>query len=251
MKKFISRAFSRANMSAMKKLFLLTAMLLFTVCTTAGLPLVAANAEESPLYAVADGKDVWFYAEENEESGLFVIPYTYYVLVLRYGETFCSVQYLEDSSPYRAVTGYCKTADLTFVDFIPARPYLRYEFTVTYTLANTSFVTMGNGSFNTVSKTFVYYGTSCFGTARFHYVYSDGIFDYIPASEEIVYDLNTDYLSVGAAEPVDPPIEEPAASSTPSALQIAVVCLTVAAVAAIGFFVLHGKKASVPQEAEF
>ncbi len=225
-------------------------MLIFTVCT-AGAEFVAANAEEAPLYAVADSKDVWFYSEENEESGLFVLPYTYYVLVLRYGETFCAVQYLEDASPYRAVKGYCKTSDLTFVDFVPARPYLKHELTVTYALANPSYVSMGSGSFDTITKNFVYYGTSYLGTARFHYVCSEGVFDYIPASEEIVYDLNTDYLSVGVVDPVDPPAEEPPEKNSPSALQIVIICLTVAAVGAIGFFVLHGKKASVPQEAEF
>ena len=66
--------------------------------------------------------DVWLYAEENEESGLFLLPYTYYVRVVERGEPFSAVVYGTDEAPYRAVKGYCKTELLTFVGFVPSAP---------------------------------------------------------------------------------------------------------------------------------
>lgn len=234
----------------MKKLFLIAALLIL-LASPLSVATERANAEELS-YAVADGTEIWFYAEANEDSGLFIIPYTYYVVVLERGTTFCAVQYFDDVSPYKAIKGYCKTSDLTFVDFVPARPFLRVELTVSYQLAEQPAVSMGNGTFNTVEKTFVYYGTSYLGTARFHYVSSNGVFDYIPATQEITYELNTDYLvsdaPVTSQETKDP--EETASSSAPSALQIVLICLTAAAVSAIAFFVLRGRKAPV-RESEF
>ena len=175
----------------MKK-FVLFIALLFLLSAAAPFPQPIASAEETaPRYAVADAENVWFYTEPNEECGLFILPYTYYVLVLSQGASFCAVRYLDDAPPYKSVTGYCKTDDLVFVDFVPERPWLRKQITATYSLSLPGGVTLGNGSFNEVEKTFLYYGTSYSGTARFFYVLSDGVFDFIPATEEIVYDLNT------------------------------------------------------------
>lgn len=232
-------------MSVMKKIFLFIALIVFLSAAAPFSHPLSASAEDAPQYAVADARNVWFYAEPDEESGLFILPYTYYVLVLAEGTAFCAVRYLDDAAPYKSVTGYCKTEELTFVDFIPERPWLRKQITATYSLAGTAGVALGNGSFNTVEKTFLYYGTSYSGTARFYYVLCDGVFDYIPAAEEIAYDLNVDYLTVPAAPPAEEPSEE---RSSPSALQIAVVCITVAAVCAVAAFVLRGKKAPAPQD---
>lgn len=231
----------------MKKLFLFISFLILLSAVCFPQP-VSASAEESvPQYAVADGKSIWFYSEPNEESGLFILPYTYYVLVISEGQTYCAVRYLDDVSPYKAITGYCKTEELTFVDFIPERPYLRKELTVTYSITNSSGFTMGNGSFDTLEKTYLFYGTSYLGTARFYYVYSDGVFDYIPATQEITYELNTDYLTAAAAGTDSD--AEPSAEGV-SVLQIVVICLIVAAVVAVALFVLRGKK-PVPQDVEF
>lgn len=206
-----------------------------------------ADAGSSELYAVAAQNDVWFYAAENEESGLFILPYTYYVRVLNAGTAYCYVQYLDDAAPYKSIKGYCRTEDLTFVDFIPERPFLRRQITVTYRVTGGDFL-MGNGSFDRMEKTFVYYGLSYSGTARFYYVYADGVFDYVPAMQDVAYELNTDYLKEvsGSAEEKEPPKEGL------SVLQIALICAAGLAAAVIAVFVLRGKRpASAPQEAEF
>ena len=167
------------------KVLILLAVMLFVFPS----PILRVRAEESGKaaspaaeeYAVAARNDVWLYSEENEDSGLFLLPYTYYVRVLERGEEYSAVVYGEDAAPYRTVEGYCKTDLLTFVGFIPERPFLKLEVTVTYTVPGAS-SQMGNGTFDEIERTFHYYGTSYLGTQRYFYVLSDGVFDYIPAA---------------------------------------------------------------------
>ncbi len=230
----------------MKALILLMAVLLLAPA----LPLPASAEETAPepreVYAVAARADVWLYAEENEDSGLFLLPYTYYVRVLERGEEYSAVVYGEDAAPYRTVEGYCKTDMLTFVDFVPERPFLKLEVTVTYTVPGSS-SQMGNGTFDEIERTFHYYGTSYLGTQRYFYVLSDGVFDYIPAARDVNYELNTDYLTETVAPaPEEEPTAEP--SSGLSALEIAALVLGVVAVAAIAFFVLRGRKSPAPSD---
>ena len=205
---------------------------------------VRAEEAASPaaeVYAVAARNDVWLYTEENEESGLFLLPYTYYVRVEERGEEFSSVVYGTDEAPYRAVRGYCKTEMLTFVGFIPERPFLKLEVTLTYTVPGTS-SEMGNGTFDEIERTFHYYGTSYLGTQRYFYVLSDGVFDYIPAARDVNYELNTDYLTDVSAPAEELPVEEESSSAL-SGIEIAALILGILAVAAIAFFVLRGRKA--------
>ena len=210
------------------------------------------NAEEgADLYAVAAQRNVWLYAQENEDSGLFILPYTYYVKILRRGSVFCAVQYLDDTAPYRSVIGYCRTEELTFVDFIPVRPYLRREITVTYTVESPTGSLLGKGAFDRLEKTFVYYGMSYSGTAKFFYVYADGVFDYVPATQEVVYDLNTDYLAPAAGGVEDGGSSSELPQEGLSGLQIAVICIAAVAVAAIALFVLRGKRPVSSQQQEF
>lgn len=229
-------------MIAAMKVLILIAALLFLFPS----PVLCVRAEEaaSPaaeVYAVAARNDVWLYAEENEESGLFLLPYTYYVRVEERGEEFSSVVYGTDEAPYRAVHGYCKTEMLTFVGFIPERPFLKLEVTLTYTVPGTS-SEMGNGTFDEIERTFHYYGTSYLGTQRYFYVLSDGVFDYIPAARDVNYELNTDYLTDVSAPAEELPVEEESSSAL-SGIEIAALILGILAVAAIAFFVLRGRKA--------
>ena len=212
------------------------------------LPL-SASAEELPaseVYAVAARSDVWLYAEESEETGLFLLPYTYYVRVVERGEEYSAVVYGEDIAPYRTVEGYCKTDMLTFVDFIPERPFLKLEVTVTYTVEGAA-SEMGNGTFDKIDRTFHYYGTSYLGTRRYFYVLSDGVFDYITAERDVTFELNTDYLQETVAPAPEEPEIEPA--STLSPVGIAALITGILAVCAIAFFVLRGKRPS-PSESE-
>ena len=232
------------------KVLILIAALLFLFPS----PVLTVRAEETQtpaaeVYAVAARNDVWLYAEENEESGLFLLPYTYYVRVVERGEPFSAVVYGTDEAPYRAVKGYCKTALLTFVGFVPKRPFLKLEVTVTYTVPGTS-SEMGNGTFDEIERSFHYYGTSYLGTQRYFYVLSDGVFDYIPPARDDNYELNTDYLTDVSGPAEEPPVEEEATSSALSGIEIAALILGILAVAAIAFFVLRGRKAPSAAEAD-
>ncbi len=203
---------------------------------------LAARAEESELYAVADAKNVYLYTEPNDNAGLFAIPYTYYVKITALGDPFCCVEYQEELAPYRKIAGYCKKAELTFVDFIPRRPYLKREITVTYTLPNSS-PALSDQFLQSVDVTYLFYGTFTVGSAQYCYVYGDGKFGYIPVTEEIEYDLNTDYLvpASGAADS-----ENESARQSLSGVRIFLICLACASVVAIAVFVLRGKKSPTP-----
>lgn len=228
------------------KVLILIAALLFLFPS----PVLTVRAEETQtpaaeVYAVAARNDVWLYAEENEESGLFLLPYTYYVRVVERGEPFSAVVYGTDEAPYRAVKGYCKTELLTFVGFVPKRPFLKLEVTVTYTVPGTS-SEMGNGTFDEIERSFHYYGTSYLGTRRYYYVLSDGVFDYIPAERDVTFELNTDYLAETVAPVPEEPAPEPSAALSP--IGIAALIVGIAALSAIVFFVLRGRKPAPSDE---
>ncbi len=207
-----------------------------------------ADGESRELYAVADSRDVYFYSEPQENSGLFILPYTYYVKVISLGEPFCRVEYLDDAAPYRKITGYCKKSEITFVDFTPVRPFLRREVTVRYSIEG-NLPTVGTGAFDSVEITYLYYGSYRAGTSLFHYVYNNGEFGYVPAAEELTYELNTDYLDQTSAE-TPPPQNDPAGSSPLTAVQITVICVLCVAVVGIAAFVLRGKRSDVRHKDE-
>ncbi len=203
--------------------------------------ILSARAE-GEVYAVAESSEVWFYKSENENDKLFCIPRTYYVKVLSRGERFSLCEYLRDATPYKKVVGYCLTDSLTFVDFVPQRPFLYREVTVEYVLPGAS---LGNGSFAGLKETFVYYGTRYEDGQLYFYVGKDGAFDYIPADEEISFELNSDYLP-------DPetPAKDSSLSGGLSAVQIVLITLAAVAVLVVAVFVAHGKKSAPPENFE-
>lgn len=214
---------------------------LFTPVSVLNAKAETEAAQPQELYAVAAERNIYLYSAADEKTGLFILPYTYYVKVLSLGDPFCRVEYLDDTPPYKKVTGYCKKESLTFVDFIPARPFLRREITVTYTLPETPAFSPTDGLLS-VDVSYLFYGTYTVGSAEYFYVYGNGEFGYLPATEEITYDLNTDYLAAASA-----PAEEPEGPSDEkkeglSGLQIFFLCALCVSVAAIAVFVLLGKR---------
>lgn len=207
-----------------------------------------ADAAEA-RFAVAAQRNVWFYSRADDAAGLFILPYTYYVRIVSEGNDFCAVEYLEDDGTRKKVSGFCKTEQLTFVDFTPARPYLYRDVVVKYQIQD-AVNPSGTGPFDSVERTFAYYGTYYMGTSLYQYVYSDGNFGYVPAAEEPVYDLNTDYLSAIA----EPEPEEPQQQTSLSSGIIVAICVLCVALVAIAALVLRGKRASsheVSEESDF
>ena len=223
--------------SRMKRLFpiLIIVLLLFQIPVSG----VSAHAEED-VYAVADKRDVWFYQEPDESKGLFILPYTYYVKVLSEGDPFCRVEYQDSADGYKPLSGYCLREQLHFVDFTPVRPFLKKRITLTYSIDSGNGI--GDGSFDSMERTVSYYGNFSSGTAPYYYVYADGKFDYVPATEPVTYDLNTDYIVPAGTDP-DPDVT--VQKNGINGLEIALVCLLCAAAVIVAFFVIRGKKAPI------
>ncbi|MDE7295787.1 MAG: hypothetical protein K2N84_00835 [Clostridia bacterium] len=222
----------------MKRIILILSSLLLIFTFSAPAPAAKASAA-GERYAVAATHDVWFYEEANESKGLFILPYTYYVKVLNEGNPYCLVEYQDGTNGYKKITGYCLKDALTFVDFLPERPFLRKQINLAYTIAGGP--SFGTGGLGSMERSVCFYGTYYAGTAQYYYVYADGVFDYVPATEPVNYDLNTDYLSSVSA--VEPPVDEPAKEAGGlNALQIVVICMLCVAAVIAALFVLRGKK---------
>lgn len=217
----------------MKCFRILIAALMAVLFVPARAP-VHARAE-SYTYAVAPDTNVWFYTSEEESSKLFLLPETYYVRVLMQGDVYSAVEYLVNDPPYKKVMGYCRTASLVFVDFIPVRPYLKELVTVSYRLPGSE-GSLG-GEFSSIEKTFVYYGSRYDAGMLYFYVLSGEEFGYIPAEEPLSFEKNDDWVvSETPPEPSDPPAD----SFSPA--HIAALCVAAAASVVIIVLAVRGKR---------
>ena len=229
----------------MKRFILLLVPLLMGIALAPAPPAAKAGAD-TLRYAVAADSNVWFYSSESEEAKVFLLPETYYVRVLNEGERFSAVEYLVNDAPYRKIMGYCETAALTFVDFIPARPFLRKQITVSYSIAaDDAFADAFPDVFGSIERTFVYYGLRYENGDRYAYVLYDGTFGYIPIEEEPVFERNDDYLSVpsGSVEGA-----KPSAKGGLSAIEIVAICIACVAAVAVAALVVRGKRKSAPAD---
>lgn len=214
-------------------------LLLIAAFLTPAAPRPASAADGR--YAVCE-QGVWFYAAANEEERLFRIPDTYYVRVLEEGEHFSTVEYLVDDPPYKKLLGYCRTEELLFVGFVPARPFLRKQIEVCYTLPDSG--GLGTEQFLTLTRTFVYYGDRVENGQLYLYVLYGGNFGYIPADASPEYEHNTDYLAPTGGETA--PTEK-----TADATQIVIICLACAAAVAVVILLLRGKRRDAGEPQDF
>ena len=197
----------------------------------------ALAAETADGYARVLREDVYLYAEPQEESGLFILPRTYFVKITGEAGDYYRVEYLTgtDAAPVR---GYCRTGDVEPVDYIPEAPFLLYETEVTFTAGDAGlpadFITE-----YTVPAAF--YGTFYYGSSVYYYVCLDGKFGYVPANScpPLDYPENTEHT---AQETPDPPRE---GAGNANAVNIVLICaLSVAALGAVYFLFRPAKPAS-------
>jgi hypothetical protein len=225
------------------------ALVIFLTPLFAPSPAAVTAAAEEERYACALSDRVYFYSSPSDDRGLFCLPYTYYVKILANQGDYCFVQYLTDAPPYQAVYGYCKTADLTFVDYTPARPYLYYTITATYQLSDLADSLISDSVLSSVTLTYVYYGDLYVGTATYCYVSSDGKTGYLPKTMAITYELNDDYH---APEPEQPSESESASSSDASFNASGLILLLVIfSLLAVILFLFLPKKHSPPDDDPF
>ncbi len=197
------------------------------------LPVRISATADADAYACVCANDTYFYSSKDEQHGLFLLPQTYFVKVLAVEGDFTKIEYLYDDSHYKKLTGYAKTASLTFVDYTPKRPYLYCLFDVRYSIDDPHFNTSSNLSQITV--TCAYYGDYPVGSNTYCYILRGDSFGYIPKPATLTYDSNPEY-----AENLQPPTTD----STPPAqaeggmspLQIGIliaVCLLVPVLVAL------------------
>ena len=83
-------------------------------------------------YACILSDSTFFYSTADGRRGVFLLPKTYYVRLVEYGMDYSKIEYLTDEGEYKKLTGYARTSELTFVDYVPKLPYLYYSFDVSY-----------------------------------------------------------------------------------------------------------------------
>lgn len=220
----------------MKK-FIFTALLpllyfLYSLFLIPSLPAQATAASGSYACVLTDA--AYFYTARDEKRGLFLLPESYFVKVLSVDGDYCRIEYLYDDTYTKKLTGYAKTADLTFVDYTPSTPYLYHLFEVRYTIDD-SF--LENDDFlSQITVTCAYYGDYKIGSETYCYVLRGDSFGYIPKPASLSYEKNPEYEDRLIPDP--PPTEEepPTAEEGMPPAQIAIlvaICLLVPALAAL------------------
>ena len=190
-----------------------------------------AKAEESG-YACILNDNAYFYASESEQSGLFILPKTYYVKVLLPSYPYTKVEYLSDGVSTRKLVGYCLTSDLTFVEYTPRMPYLFKTFEVTYTPSGD----LSDPFLNKITVTCAYYGDYTVGSKTYAYVLQGDQFGYVPKPENFFYTENAEYAEhLKENPPTDGSAGETGSSSPLQIAILIVLCLLVPILAAAVF----------------
>lgn len=233
------------------KQFILSALAaIFTLLFTL-FPLQPQRTEASaqtPTYACILTNDAYLYASSNERSGLFLLPKTYYVKALSVGAEFTKVEYQSDGDGIKAITGYCKTEQLTFVDYIPKTPYFHTFFDVTYTIADAD---KSYPFLTEITVRCAYYGEYPIGSDTYCYVLREDGFGYVPKPENLNFIENTEYADrlAQAAPPTEQtPVEQEEPQTLPPT-QIAtifVLCLLAPILAAL--ILRSNKSAPLPDD---
>jgi hypothetical protein len=189
----------------------------------------ASTTPTANSYACILSNDVFFYSQERK--GLFLLPETYYVKILEYGEEYCKVEY-GDSALARPLVGYAQTSQLTFVAYLPRRPYLSYTFDVSYTIENGAIT---DSSFLTqITVNCVYYGDYKIGSELYCYVLRGEEYGYIPKPRSISYEENCEYADYLAS--LKDSTSQSASKNTSSPTQIGILialCFLVPLLAAL------------------
>ena len=222
----------------MKKI--LTALAL--ACALAFFPIHTVRAEETaPGYARIVQGGTYLYGEPNADSGLFILPETYFVKITGDAGSYYAAEYLSDTGQRSPVRGYCLKSEVSAVDYVPETPFLVYSVDVTF--RTDAGGALPEGFLTEYTLPASYYGTFSYGSATYYYVELDGAFGYVPASacSPLSYPENTEHTQTeDETAQGDPPQE-----SGHGALNIVLICaLAVAALGAIYFLFRPAKPAA-------
>lgn len=200
-----------------------------------------------PAYAAADTREyarvtdaaTWLYEQPDEQTGLFILPETYFVRVTGATGDYYAVSYLSDTQGREEVRGYCLQSDVSPVDFIPETPFLVCDVEVTYRAGEG----LPEGFLSKYVVTAAYYGTYPYGSADCYCVRLDGRLGYVPASACSAPDYvpNTEHTETEVPETA-----QPAGEGGAGAAGIVLACAL--AVVALGglYFLFRPVKARKP-----
>ena len=211
------------------KQFISAVLPLFYFLISCFIPLPTLARADADSYACILQEDVYFYSMETDNSGLFTLPPTYYVKVLFSAQPYTKVEYLTDGAHSKKLVGYCRTNQLTFVDYTPVNPYLYHVFDVTYT-AETS--AANDDFFHKITVSCTYYGDYKIGSKTYAYVLQNGEFGYVPLPENFSYVKSTEHAQHVAAQTPTPSPSSTAANPAQIAILV-ILCLLVPILAAI------------------
>lgn len=201
-------------------------------------PVRAAETAESGYgYARVLQEEVYLYSQPQAESGLFILPRTYFVKIAGEAGEYYRVEYLTGTSA-APVRGYCRMDDVEPVDYIPETPFLLYQTEVTFTVGNAG---LPDGFFTEYTVSAAFYGTFYYGSSVYYYVNMDGEFGYVPAGAcpPLDYPENTEHMQ---AETPETPQES---AGNTNVVNIILICaLSVAALGAVYFLFRPAKPAS-------
>ena len=222
----------------MKKFLLITISCILVFASAFPLPAKRIAEAETPTsggYACILQENVFFYSAPDERRGLFLLPATYYVKVLDYGEEYCRVQYLFDDEHVKKLIGYAKTSALTFVEYTPTEPYYYHLFDVRYRIEED--VLTDSAFLNEITLTCAYYGDYKIGSETYCYVLRGGSLGYVPKPSSLRVPKNTEYEEWLAQQIPDTsekptPLEEQSSSPAQIAILVA-LCLLAPILAAL------------------
>lgn len=198
----------------------------------------AVSAQNSPTvpelsaggYACVLTDDTYFYSVQDEKSGLFLLPKTYFVKVIKVGEEYCQIEYLYDDAKVKKLTGYARSRQLTAVDFVPKRPYYYRLFSVSYRLDG---AIAGDAFLDEITISCTYYGDFIVGSKTYCYVLQGETFGYVPKPADFTVEPSNEYAEYYTPqETPTQPIES--TDSNPAQIAILVaLCLLVPILAAL------------------
>ncbi len=201
-------------------------------------PIASKTARAEPLigeYACILQADTFFYTSPDESKGLFLLPKSYYVKLLDYGNEYSRVEYLADQGNMKKIIGYVKTNRLTFVDYLPKRPYFTYQFELQYRIDEGALT--DSAFLNQITVTCVYYGDYNIGSKTYCYVLREDSFGYVPKPASLTVPENTEYAEyLATVESSSSVTESSGGTPTSSPAQVAILvalCLLVPVLAAL------------------
>ncbi len=203
----------------------------------------AAAEESSPLYARVTKAYTYLYEQPDADSGLFILPETYFVRVTGELTEYYAVEYLSGTANRTAVRGYCLRSDVELVDYVPETPFLVYDTTVTFRTSEG----LPDEFFTEYEVTAAFYGTFSYGSSTCYYVELEGEFGYVPASScsPLSYPPNTEHMQ----EETPAPTDDQKGTDSSGLLNVVLVCALVVTALGALYFLFHPRKEK-PREEE-